>query len=278
MKVVKAVANNKSFGIGRRGENIARQIVFDLSDFVAEYGEGTPELIFQRPIDDKPYPVAAVRDGSTLLWTVTDLDTAVATTNGGYSHCELRWYVGELLAKSQTWLVYVDTAMNVPSETVPPDPESGWVDQVLATGAESKASAESAKSSADASAASETAAKASETAAKASEVAAAGSASSAQQSATSAAESAAVYGNVVAYVNQLKQDLSSEQTAREQADTSLQKDIFGKLPKSPTDWEAWTAEEQAVARDRMGAVSATDVSTAITEALSAIGVAEEGAY
>ena len=145
MKTVKAATYNKSFSIGRRGENIARQIVFDLSDFVAEYGEGTPELIFQRPIDDKPYPVAAVRDGSTLLWTVTDLDTAVATTNGGYSRCELRWYVGELLAKSQTWLVYVDTAMNVPSETVPPDPESGWVDQVLAAGAESKASAASAK-------------------------------------------------------------------------------------------------------------------------------------
>lgn len=41
---------------------------------------------------------------------------------------------------------------------------------------------------------------------------------------------------------------------------------------------AWTAEEQTAARTRMGAVSSTDVSTAITEALSAIGVAEEGSY
>ena len=55
-------------------------------------------------------------------------------------------------------------------------------------------------------------------------------------------------------------------------------DLADKLPKSPTYWEQWTADEQTTARIRMGAVSATDVSTAITEALSAIGVAEEGSY
>lgn len=55
-------------------------------------------------------------------------------------------------------------------------------------------------------------------------------------------------------------------------------DLTDKLPKSPIDWEQWTANEQAAARTRMGAVSATDVSAAITEALSAIGVAEEGSY
>ena len=53
-------------------------------------------------------------------------------------------------------------------------------------------------------------------------------------------------------VNQLKDDLATEQTAREQADASLQQDISGKLPKSPADWEAWTAEEQAAARERIG--------------------------
>ena len=42
--------------------------------------------------------------------------------------------------------------------------------------------------------------------------------------------------------------------------------------------KAWTDAEQTAARTRMGAVSSTDVSTAITEALSAIGVAEEGSY
>ena len=53
-------------------------------------------------------------------------------------------------------------------------------------------------------------------------------------------------------VNQIKDDLSAEQTAREKADTSLQQEISAKLPKSPADWEPWTAEEQAAARERMG--------------------------
>lgn len=53
-------------------------------------------------------------------------------------------------------------------------------------------------------------------------------------------------------LNQIKDDLSAEQTAREQADTSLHQEISGKLPKSPADWEPWTAEEQTAARERMG--------------------------
>lgn len=32
----------------------------------------------------------------------------------------------------------------------------------------------------------------------------------------------------------------------------LKSDLANKLPKSPADWEAWTAEEQAVAREKMG--------------------------
>lgn len=53
-------------------------------------------------------------------------------------------------------------------------------------------------------------------------------------------------------ISELKSDLASEQTSREQADTSLQHEISGKLPKSPLNWEPWTAEEQATARERMG--------------------------
>ena len=54
-------------------------------------------------------------------------------------------------------------------------------------------------------------------------------------------------------ISDLKSDISAEKTAREQSDTSLQQEISGKLPKSPADWEPWTAEEQAVARERIGA-------------------------
>ena len=144
------VSNRKEFTLGRRGENLARQVVFDLSGFVAEYGPGVAELIYQRPGDAAPYPAAAVREGDTLLWTPTVTDTALASTKEtGNGHCELRWYVGDLLAKSQMWRVWVDAAMDTPSETTPPEPQKGWVDQVLAVEAAAKAQADAAKLSAD---------------------------------------------------------------------------------------------------------------------------------
>ena len=34
--------------------------------------------------------------------------------------------------------------------------------------------------------------------------------------------------------------------------TDLKSDLANKLPKSPTEWESWTADEQAVARERIG--------------------------
>ena len=41
-------ANNlTTLSLGRQGENLARQVVFDLSAWEAEYGPGTVELIHQ---------------------------------------------------------------------------------------------------------------------------------------------------------------------------------------------------------------------------------------
>lgn len=136
--------------LGRQGENLATQVIYDLSDWIAEYGDGTAELIHKRIGDSQPYPVAAVRDGNTLIWTVTSTDTAVATKPPiGYGKCELRWYSGDVLAKSKTWKTIVSPAMDTPSETAPPDHDQGWVDQVVEAGATAKASAESAKTDAD---------------------------------------------------------------------------------------------------------------------------------
>lgn len=39
--------------------------------------------------------------------------------------------------------------------------------------------------------------------------------------------------------------------------SELKGDLANKLPKSPTDWEQWTAEEQETARDRMGIYKVT---------------------
>lgn len=64
----------------------------------------------------------------------------------------------------------------------------------------------------------------------------------------------------------LQQNINAEATAREQADNALKEkintnkndiselkgELSNKLPKSPANWGPWTAEEQAVARERIG--------------------------
>lgn len=144
----KVYANSSStLGLGRQGENFATQVIFDLSGWVAGYGDGTPELIHQRVVDEKPYPVPVEQVGDTLIWTVSNLDTEVVSANGRNGRCELRYYVGETLVKSRTWLTCVSKAMGTPSETRPPESDKGWVDRVLEASAVAQ---EAAKRSEDA--------------------------------------------------------------------------------------------------------------------------------
>ena len=131
--------------LGRQGENLARQILFDVSGWESEYGPGSVELIAQRPGDEAPYPVVTTRDGDSVVWSVTAADTLYPGDSG---RCELRYYVGETLAKSRIWGTYVARAMDTPSETTPPEPEKGWVDQVLEAGTSAKEAAERAEEAA----------------------------------------------------------------------------------------------------------------------------------
>ena len=156
--------------LGRQGENLARQILFDVSGWESEYGPGSVELIAQRPGEAQPYPVAVHRNGTIVTWDVSSTDTEMPGDSG---KCELRYYVGEVLAKSKPWQTWVETAMDTPSETAPPEPEQGWVDQIIAVGAAAKASADAAKADADRAAAlaAEVAEKAAQTAKNASDAA-----------------------------------------------------------------------------------------------------------
>lgn len=137
-------AGNKSIlPLGRQGEHLAQQIVFDLSDWIKVYGEGVAELLYQRPGDARPYIREIQQEGEAATWIITSWDTEITTLSG---HCELRWYVGETLVKSRMWTTNVIPALDTPSEETPPDPEAGWLDQVLQAGADAQQSAANAKS------------------------------------------------------------------------------------------------------------------------------------
>ena len=111
MQIIKT-APGSQITIGRQGEQNARQVRFDLNAWLADFDQtGVVELIFQRPGDSAPFPVETLREGEELVWTITEVDTANAGTNG---KAELRYYLNGALLKSAISPVTVDKAMGAP--------------------------------------------------------------------------------------------------------------------------------------------------------------------
>lgn len=120
--------------LGRRGENQARKVVFDvLGKWREGYGEGVASLIVQRNGDAQPYPVTVTEDDGTLVWLVSSVDTAVA----GEGAAELRYTVGDTIVKSQIYKTRVRETLEDSGETPPPGYQS-WVDEVLRAAADAE--------------------------------------------------------------------------------------------------------------------------------------------
>lgn len=120
--------------LGRRGENQARKVVFDVLEKWREgYGEGVASLIVQRNGDAQPYPVTVTEDDGALVWLVSSVDTAVA----GEGAAELRYTVGDTIVKSQIYKTRVRETLEDSGETPPPAYQS-WVDEVLQAAADAE--------------------------------------------------------------------------------------------------------------------------------------------
>lgn len=119
--------------LGRQGENLATCIIFDCSGLVQLYGDGTAELLHELK-DGTIYPVAVTQDGASVSWTVSASDTAMV----GAGRAELRWYVGDTLAKSAKFRTSVSSALADSTTETPPAPQQSWVDKVLQAAQEIK--------------------------------------------------------------------------------------------------------------------------------------------
>lgn len=157
--------------LGRRGENSVTEIVFDVGDWLREYGDGTVALYVKRNGDAAAYPVALTIAEGEAAWTVSATDTNVK----GFGKAELVLTVGGAIKKSAVWSIYVGCDIGQPSSD-PPDPYESWLETLGALGAETQENARLAA--------------ASEAAAAESAEAAAGSAEDAADSASDAADSA----------------------------------------------------------------------------------------
>lgn len=144
--------------LGRKGENVARQVVFDLRSWRAAYGDGAVSLCAKRAGDAEPYPCGVTQDEDTAVWVLRAADV----DKPGWGNVQLSYYVGDTLAKSQTWRTLV-----VPSLCACGDPgevQQGWLDQA---GKDAAAAQQGAKDAQEAQKAAEDAAKAAESSADA---------------------------------------------------------------------------------------------------------------
>lgn len=119
---------NKFIEIGRSGENLARRVEFDVSEWRAQYGEGTVGLLAQRSGDAAPYPCTLHAENGKYYWYVTATDTA----KGGYGSCELQYHVGETVVKSDRWTVHTAHTLGESEEI--PEAQPNWVTDVMNAG------------------------------------------------------------------------------------------------------------------------------------------------
>lgn len=128
--------------VGRRDTYSTQQISFDLSYLIDNYGAGTAVLLVKGPNDKSAYQADAMQENGTLLWTISNIDTAYR----GNGECEIFWYVDGGLAKS---IIYPLLILKDIGETTEerPDPYETWVDTLTALGAETLTNAQNAAQS-----------------------------------------------------------------------------------------------------------------------------------
>lgn len=137
--------------LGRKGENVARQVVFDLRAWRAAYGDGAVSLCARRAGDAEPYPCGVTQDEDTAVWVLRAADV----DKPGWGNVQLSYYVGDTLAKSQTWRTLVAPSLCACGD--PGEVQQGWLDQA---GKDAAAAQQGAKDAQGAQRAAEDAAKA----------------------------------------------------------------------------------------------------------------------
>ena len=137
--------------LGRKGENVARQVVFDLRAWRSAYGDGAVSLCAKRAGDAEPYPCGVTQDEDTAVWVLRAADV----DKPGWGNVQLSYYVGDTLAKSQTWRTLVAPSLCACGD--PGEVQQGWLDQA---GKDAAAAQQGAKDAQEAQKAAEDAAKA----------------------------------------------------------------------------------------------------------------------
>lgn len=125
--MIERIANQSvPIRLGYAGENEVLRIGFDLSSLKSSFSGGHPLLVVKRPADIDAYPVSLEIADDFGWWTVSNVDTEQA----GYGSCQIHWYLGNQLAKSEQYSFFVNKALAAGS-TQPPEAAEQWYDNFV---------------------------------------------------------------------------------------------------------------------------------------------------
>ena len=131
--------------IGKIKENLVTEVAFDCADLGD--GSGAYAVVFQRPKDAAPYPVAFRAEWPTIVWIVHDADTA----KPGTGKVEIRWFGNRKeVGKSKTYMVRINDGLPDPTEA--PQEWAGYIGQVAQNAKRAETAAGNAAGSAQAAA------------------------------------------------------------------------------------------------------------------------------
>ena len=140
--------SNTVLHIGRVGENNATKVVFDISKWIEEYGNGEVSLVIEQngvisligTIDP-----ALQFEGNKVTWLVSDAFTKME--NRG--KCELYYSIDNVKVKSVLFDIVVTKSLDG-YEEVTPTPYDGWINQLLDASGKVSGAVEAAKRAEDA--------------------------------------------------------------------------------------------------------------------------------
>ena len=110
--------------LGRQGENEVTTVLFDVSGWADEYGDGEFTLLHERCMDTAPYECPITIEDDVISWVIRNVDTAYPYSG----RAQLIYIVNDYVAKSVIYKTF--TIKSIDGDPVFPDPYDDWLRQM----------------------------------------------------------------------------------------------------------------------------------------------------